>query len=115
MAAIMDYGGLLPLITLLQSQDTRIQEMALTAIGRVVLAGTFLIFVTPAPSPQTHVHARHASLVVPACLSYRPVEHQQAGSCVPGRVEGDDRAHDLVEPGRAAARAGHPQGPRQIR
>ncbi|ELR16589.1 Armadillo/betacatenin-like repeat domain containing protein [Acanthamoeba castellanii str. Neff] len=38
MAAIMDYGGLLPLITLLQSQDTRIQEMALTAIGRVVLA-----------------------------------------------------------------------------
>ena len=59
--------------------------------------------------------ARHALLVVSACLSYRPVEHQQAGSCVPGRVKGDDRAHDLVEPGRAAARAGHPQGPRQIR
>ena len=50
MAAIMEYGGLLPLITLLQSQDTRIQEMALTAIGRVVLAGTCLDFVALAPS-----------------------------------------------------------------
>lgn len=67
MAAIMEYGGLLPLITLLQSQDTRIQEMALTAIGRVVLAGTCLVFVALAPSPQTCT-ARHASLLH-VCMS----------------------------------------------
>lgn len=66
MAAIMEYGGLLPLITLLQSQDTRIQEMALTAIGRVVLAGTCLVFVALAP-----LHRRTCApcLICSACMS----------------------------------------------
>ncbi len=35
----MDYGGLLPLVSLLQSSDVEVQEQALATIGKVVLSG----------------------------------------------------------------------------
>lgn len=43
----MEYGGLLPLISLLQSPQPATQEMALSAIGKVVLAGSSLSALYP--------------------------------------------------------------------